>query len=253
MVEAALFLLIAGGGIWFTVEQSRRRLLAWTDAAESCGLHVVESTLMFNPWLKARAGLVTVEISASGDKGRATRIVVHAPGSEDLRNVQIRPEALVRLAREIEVGDKNFDDTFFIEGPARLVSALLDEETRRLLLNVQAESRLEIASAKVEAVMSGTEKVHGLLPVLLEIRQRMAEPPIIARRLAENAHKDPEPGVRLHNLLLLVRGLPGHPETIDALHNACSDPRPEIRLRAAKELGAEGRGVLLELAEGIDD
>jgi HEAT repeat protein len=253
MVEAALFLLVAGGGIWFTVEQNRRRLLAWTDAAESCGLHVVESTLILSPWLKARAGLVTVQISGSGDKGRATRIVVHAPGPEDFRNLKIRPESPVRLAREIEVGDKNFDDTFVIEGPAHLVSALLDAETRRLMLKVQSESRLEIVSDKVEAVMSGIEKIHSLLPLLLEIRQRIAEPLNVARRLAESAHKDPEPGVRLHNLLLLARGLPGHPETLDALHNACSDPRPEIRLRAAKELGAEARGVLLELAEGIED
>jgi HEAT repeat protein len=40
---------------------------------------------------------------------------------------------------------------------------------------------------------------------------------------------------------------------LEALRNACSDPSPQIRLRAAKELGAEGRGILIELAEGLAD
>jgi HEAT repeat protein len=43
------------------------------------------------------------------------------------------------------------------------------------------------------------------------------------------------------------------PATVEALRTACSDPNPEIRLRAAKELGAEGRGVLLKLAESAGD
>ena len=75
----------------------------------------------------------------------------------------------------------------------------------------------------------------------------------VPQRLAENARQDPEAGVRLQNLLLLIREFPGDPGTVEALRAACSDPSPEIRLRAAKELGAEGRDVLLELAESLED
>jgi HEAT repeat protein len=59
--------------------------------------------------------------------------------------------------------------------------------------------------------------------------------------------------VRLGNLLVLVREDPGDPVTVEALRAACSDPSPEVRLRAAKELGAEGRDVLLELARSETD
>jgi hypothetical protein len=59
--------------------------------------------------------------------------------------------------------------------------------------------------------------------------------------------------VRLHNLLVLIRELPKDPRTAWALRQACSDPVLEIRLRAARELGAEGRGVLLDLANDLKD
>ena len=71
----------------------------------------------------------------------------------------------------------------------------------------------------------------------------------MVRRLAENALCDPQAGVRLRNLLLLIRQLPEDPRTIETLRAARSDATPEIRLRAAMELGTEGRDVLLELAE----
>src|SRR6185436_6156063 len=60
--------------------------------------------------------------------------------------------------------------------------------------------------------------------------------------------------VRLQNLLCLIRELPEAPETLEALRTACSDPSPEVRLQAAKGRGAEGRDLLLDLAESqVDD
>ena len=92
-----------------------------------------------------------------------------------------------------------------------------------------------------------------LLPLLLEIRKRFAQPVAVPARLAANAHQDPEPGVRLKNLLVLIHELPNDPATAEALRKACSDPAPAIRLRAARELRAESRGVRLELAEELKD
>jgi HEAT repeat protein len=59
--------------------------------------------------------------------------------------------------------------------------------------------------------------------------------------------------VRLQNLLLLVRESPGNPGTFKALRWPCSDSSPKVRLGAARELGAEGRDVLLQLAASEED
>ena len=164
-----------------------------------------------------------------------------------------RQEQKLPWAREIEVGDEPFDRAFYIVGPTCLLSALLDAKTRQLLLSVNAESRFEIVHGELRAEMVD-KQVADLLPLLVDIGRRFALPLKVAQRMAENAQKDPEAGVRLQNLLLLVHDHPGYPETTEALRTACSDASPQIRLRAAKELGAEGRDVLVELAENtVDD
>jgi hypothetical protein len=79
--------------------------------------------------------------------------------------------------------------------------------------------------------------------------RRFLRPMEVVRQLSENALCDPQAGVRLRNLLILVRQLPEDPQTLETLRAARSDASPEIRLRAAMELGTEGREVLMELAE----
>jgi hypothetical protein len=158
-----------------------------------------------------------------------------------------------KLGREIEIGDEYFDAEFFIGGSAQLVFALLDAEMRRLLVDVKARGRLEISSGQVQSILSKDEDIPDVLPLLLDICKRFAPTLEIPSRLAENANQDPEPGVRLQNLLLLIRELPNDPGTPEVLRRACSDPSPAIQLRAAKALGAEARGVLLEIAEGLKD
>ncbi|HVR97937.1 MAG TPA: hypothetical protein VMW27_15065 [Thermoanaerobaculia bacterium] len=91
------------------------------------------------------------------------------------------------------------------------------------------------------------------MPLLLELGRRFAECDDVAQRIAGNARQDPAAGVRLQNLLLLAREFPGEPATLEALRAACSDPSLQIRLRAAKELRAEGRDVLLEIAESSEE
>jgi HEAT repeat protein len=74
-------------------------------------------------------------------------------------------------------------------------------------------------------------------------------------RIRREAYRPPgarEAGVRLRNLLLLAREFPERPETLELLRAACSDPSPEVRLRAALEMGAEGRAILMEFAEDTE-
>ncbi|HEX5719577.1 MAG TPA: HEAT repeat domain-containing protein [Thermoanaerobaculia bacterium] len=251
MAEIAVFLLVGATMLGFGFVASRNRLGAWQEAAQSCGLQVVETSNGWKPRLRARSGLVYVRMEMSGDKGQSTLVTVEAPAPPEFHAVTIRPESSLELGREIEIGDQNFDDAFFIQGPARLVLALLDAKTRRLLVALKEKCGIVINSGELRAFVSGDEKVAAVLSLLLQVQKRFASN--VLQRLAENANGDPEPGVRLQNLLLLIRELSWSPVTGEALRRACSDPVPEIRLRAAKQLGAEGRGVLLELAENLED
>jgi HEAT repeat protein len=251
-MEILLPLLLGGAILGVGLVQRHRRLQAWQAAAAACGLEAVK-TSGWRLQLTARAGPLDVGIETCGNKGRYTRIVLQVPGLKNLRKVRIRREPLLRLGQEIVTGDAPFDSTFFIEGPMRQVLALLDAETRRLIGFANSEGQLEVSAGTVRAEHISSEQVSYILPLLLDIGRRLSQPLDVLRRLTENACRDPEPGVRLSNLLLLVRELPGEPWTVEALRTACSDPSPGIRLRAAQELGAEGRGVLLNLAEGLED
>jgi len=234
--------------------RSRERLEVWQGVAAADGLHVVESSgsWAWRPVLKAEAGPLEVRFEDAGRYG--TRVVVVVPGPPGFWGVRLRREqGKPSRAPEIEIGDELFDSTFYVLGPLPIVCTLLDAEVRRLLVRVSAESRLEIAGGELRAEMPETH-LPSLLPLFIDIGRRFARHLDVPRRLAENARRDPNAGVRLRNLLLLAREVPGDPATVEALRTACSDPSPEIRLRAAQELGAEGRDVLLELAQSeLDD
>jgi hypothetical protein len=252
MLEAALVIMLGSGAaaLGFGALGRRQTLRVWQDAVASCGLQVVETSSAWRPWLKARTGPLEVWISTFGDK--KTELVVEGPWPVEFQWVAIRPESASQPA-ELEIGDKRFDDIFFVGGPAKLVFALLDAETRQLLVRLGLDGPLDISRSVLRVHQLPVERVPYALPLLLDIGRRFAQPLDVPRRLAENAHQDPINWVRLQNLLVLVRWLPDHPATAEALRKACSDPSPEIRLRAAKELGAEGRGVLLDLAENLEN
>lgn len=230
-------------------QHRRLRLRDWHSTAAACGLQVIKASVL-GPRLTARAGPVEVGIEPCESQGKSVRITVSAPELSDFSSVSIRRAPASGWVRDMKIGDSAFDSTFFLEGPERLVLALLDAKTRHLLYRASAESRLEISTGLLWAEMSD-EKIPHVLPFLLDIGRRFDRSMDVPQRLAENARCDPRARVRLRNLLLLSHELPGAPETLSALRTALSDPSLEIRLRAAERLGAEGRGVLLDLAEGL--
>jgi len=238
-------------------QQSPWRRKVWQEVAAAHGLRVGETSTSreSQPVLRAWAG--PIEVRFEETPGNSTRLVVVIPGPPGFVGVLIRREQEKPSgAPEIEVGDELFDRTFYVSGPLWLIRALLDVGTRRLLVRVNAGCRLEIADGELRAEMPELH-LTGTLPLLLQIGQHFlqlgqhfAQNVGILRRLAYNSHRDPEAGVRLQNLRLLIRDHPLEPETAEALRTARSDVSPEVRLEAAKELGAKGREVLLELAEG---
>ncbi|HEX6862110.1 MAG TPA: HEAT repeat domain-containing protein [Thermoanaerobaculia bacterium] len=251
IIEGLLLLLGAGAGAG--ILESRRRLRGWRDAAVSCGLEVTQVSRGWSSWVKARDGQGEVLIELSGDGASGVRIVVEAPGPEDFHLVQIRPQPPGPVG-ELDILDIAFDSEFYILGPVLLVSALLNEETRNLLSLVNTEGRLAISSGTLRVNLTDS-KVPRVLPRLLDLRTRFAMPLHIPRRLAENVMRDPVPGVRVHNLLLLMNEFPDAPETAEALHAIRWDPSPEARLRIGIELGAQtrGRDLLEKILADLED
>jgi HEAT repeat protein len=248
-VETALL----AAGVAAGIRASRRRLRSLRDAAVACGLLVVEPAKPFRLRLKAPEAPVEVRIRYAKRKRYGARVAVAFAGPPGFSGVRIRREQeKPEGAREVEIGDKAFDRAFYIVGPVRLLSSLFDAETRHLLITLNAETDFDIAGNELRAEMFDSQ-IPLLLPLLVDVAQRFSQPFDAAERLAANAQRDPDAAVRLQNLLLLARENPGEPLTVELLRTACSDPSPLIRLRAAKELHAEGHGVLLELAESAED
>jgi HEAT repeat protein len=158
-------------------------------------------------------------------------------------------------SREIEIGDKGFDDDFHVTGPHVFVRALLDGPTRALLRTLRLESDLEVDGGRLRGALRVTTgwPLHELalariLGLMLDVARRLERPRDVAQRLADNARLDPLPEIRLQNLLMLVREYPERPATDEALVAACADASDWIRVRAATALGERGRATLLEVA-----
>jgi HEAT repeat protein len=253
-IYAALF---GASVLWEILWGQGRRLRTWSAAVKSCGLRVVETSSLWRlrTSLKAQTGQVEVQIEYFlGGEGRA-RIGVLIPWPLSPLGVTIRRQQGAPGAREIEIGDESFDNAFTVEGASRLAFALLDVEVRHLLFSVETEFRqcqLTIADGRLQVELPDRQ-IHLFLPVLLDLRRRLVQSQDVTQRLVDHALRDPSAGVRLRNLVFLVREFHEDPRTIEALRAACTDMSPKVRLRAAKELGAEGRGVLVELAESTED
>ena len=110
---------------------------------------------------------------------------------------------------------------------------MLDAETRRLLLLVNGEGQPELSLDGLRVDLKD-ENVSFVLPLLLGIGKRFAQPMNVPRRLARNARKDPQDGVRLQNLLFLIRQYPKpqrrprrseRPARIRAPRSGCGRPR----------------------------
>ena len=254
--------LLGGGllavGLWQVYLYERGRLQTFVETVERYGLQMVRisAPLVSRMKLEAQAGPVSVVIEElpklrTNEYGMV--VVVRFPGPPGFAGVRIRREKdKPPGAREVEVGDERFDSAFYIEGPTRLLSVLLDAEARHVLANVNAKGRLLIAGGEIR-VETWEFHYESVLSLLLQLTRRFMAEINIAQRLAENARQDPVPGVRLRNLLVLIREFPAEPGTREILRAACADSSTRVRLRAAMELGPEGREVLFEVAESLKD
>lgn len=255
LIAIPVSLALMGTGI--AVEASRRHMQGWCDAATAGGLRVVRHTrpLVYRSKLEAEAEDGTLRLRIEDYYRRrevGTRVMISVPGPPGFQGLRIRGESFYRpTSREIEIGDPGFDRVFSIEGPRRLAAVLLDRETRERLTSL-AQRGLRVGVVNGEIVVEMVDaSVPILLPELLGLARRLAEPVDVARRLADNAREDSQPGVRLLGVSLLARDFAGDPQTVETLRQACLDQSPQVRLQAARGLGDEGLDVLRDLAEGL--
>jgi HEAT repeat protein len=129
-------LLVALGAVPRT---SARQVAFWREAAASAGLTAVD--LSDDGSLSGRVGRLRVRLSRYGSAHvYGTRLSISGPGLSP--DVTVQPEGLGgsgRVAREIEVGDPEFDRAAWVEGPPALVRSLLDGDTRRALRSLFGE------------------------------------------------------------------------------------------------------------------
>jgi len=232
----------------------RDRTQHWRQAAEDCGLSQPTET---------RLSVLEAELTATWKghpfhfSGRHdTHIVVGLPvrDAEELTLRRALPGASLERG-EIEIGDNPFDDAFVVHGAWHIVLARLDAEMRGWLLQLHHDGDVAVLEDRVHVEVWPRHRagLTASLDILLKILPRLTTKIDVVESLARNALADPEPGVRTENLLALIHEHGGHPRTLDTLRAASHDPHPPMRLRAARERGTEGVGILFELAEGLTD
>lgn len=266
---AALYAL--GFGLWWKWSRALRSpgSDSWSAAATSCDLSLTAEATWITPpdppsprlSVRLKAWLDTDESGERRERG--TLVTIEAPDG-GLVALTLQPEtastarAKKRGAREIETGDEEFDADFFVTGPATAVRAVLDSETRRLLSSLLVEVDLQMANGTLKgriplvAASLGPGPPDPLLPralpLMLAAARRLVRPADLPAALARNARVDPQPGIRLQNLMSLLREYPDSSVTPAALRAGCDDASDEVRVRAATALGAEGQGTLREVA-----
>ncbi len=258
-----------------TSERRRAQLRVWRAAALHAGLtetEDVEGGLFDGAFVIGRSGDLRVRLESyrKGKYENGTKIVVtglgHGAGGLSLRREGLGTAIEKRFIgeREIEIGDRSFDDEYYVQGQAPLALAILEPETRRRLAvllrgtvavagrePVEVDASLSDGILEVRVKESGfsgnRERVPEILPGVLEVARRLVAPQDVAGRIAANVRREPEAGARLQGLLMLSREFPGHPATRETLLAAREDASEEVRLRAGMALGDEGRETLVAL------
>jgi hypothetical protein len=262
-------------GAYVALRERLARRAAWVEAAHGAGLRDVEPETAWWSFhvLTAHSGPYRVHIEEFRNRSeRGQRIVIDGDFGIGLRpeGMMTAVEKAVR-AREIEIGDEEFDREVYMQGDPGRLRAALDVRTRRLVRDllrgpIATPGGLVFVRVTVRegAVTAETglknQEVRvlfgGVLERLLDLARRLERPPDVPARLLENMADEREWGVRMASLRYLARDHPHHPATRRAMERALDDERQEVQLQAALGLDDEtGRAMLLQIAtrEWSDD
>jgi hypothetical protein len=234
----------------------RRRLVIWREAACAAGLASIED---FPSAVRSYSGKLLVRLSARDEDEWRSQTEVEIAGPGLAPRLTLRPET-TGGARDVEVGDDDFDREVRVEGTPAVALAILDAATRQAVRTlvrgpfvVEGHPPLPVTGRVDEGVLriwaSPRERdLSAVLRAALALAARLMAPSDLAQRLARNLAVEPNAGVRRRNLLALVREFPDHEATREALRAMRNDRDAELRLQAGIALGLEGRDILMEVA-----
>jgi HEAT repeat protein len=234
----------------------------WETVARGCGLDPLGAQTFTSGTAHPTPDL-RVQVAGwwgSGGDPIGTMIAVQCVRGS-LAGVGLRPEnkttalAKRRGAREVVTGDDAFDDAFYVSGPDAWMRAVLDDETRRLLMSLRADAELDIVNGELHGRVMNHVDLGSVFRAFLTVAHRLRRPADLPAALVRRARSDAHAGVRREAVLALARDFPTDTATRATLRAACDDPSDEVRVRAAIALGPEGRATLLAVAkaEPADD
>jgi hypothetical protein len=249
---------VAVGAYFVTnVRAHRRCRSAWREAVRGCGLQDVQMSGLAGFVATARSGSFTLRVEP--DLAGVTALRVKIQTVTDRMGL-VKPHIpagsnhVATSNEDIEIGEPRLDTRLIITGEPLAVHALLDAETRALLVRLVERPLLLTLdmSRGTLSFLAETPRFGETLGLVLRLAERLAEVPPVEERVAALAGGDLLPSVRLTCLHALMEQRPRHAATRGALRAALSDPHPSVRLSAGLTLRTEGREALLGLARSPD-
>ena len=219
----------------------------WKAAARELGLEIT-GFLMFQEMRgtidgfririqpRGKHGQIDIEVDGQGAIPHALSL-----GAESVFTRSLDGE-------DIQTGHPAFDYRARIFGKPEEAVALLDPATRELVQREVVDGGARVDGGKVSHRQRGMSGVPELVRRLVALGKRLTlAPGEVPGRLARNAAEDSLSSVRLRNLTLLQERFPALNEAREASREALGSDQPNLRLAAARFLGAEG----LDAAESL--
>jgi len=248
----AISLLAVGYALW------RRHKLSdegskWEQVAAQLGLSLKHA------WpsgykLAGRLDGLAIQVRVAEERGAHGIELTIDAGGRIPRSLRIGAENSMSRAvmTDLKVGDRAFDDAVRLSGPEPVLLAVLDAETRKLVMD-NVVKKAVVQKGLIKTLADKPETLVTAVPELIRTAQHlMITEDEVADRLAVNATNDPLVSVRLQNLRELVRrysqGDLSEARSKTLFRSLLESDDPELRFEAATALGDEGIGVVCELA-----
>jgi hypothetical protein len=248
------------------VRSVRRARAAWLEAVRVHGLSDVKTAGRTRFAATARSGSFALRLQTVGPRTATMplRVRVHAVTDRIglLMPEFFAPGQSVTSSEDIVVGEPRLDERMVIWGEPLAVRALLDGETRELLLALVAGTTdpsrparrvrtLRLSDGALSIEVDPRQLMHAL-GTLLRLAERLAAVPPVEEAVAAVATGDWLPSVRIECVRALMEERARHPATRTALRTALSDGDARVRLTAGVALRTEGRAVLLAIVRDPD-
>ncbi|MFC2171231.1 HEAT repeat domain-containing protein [Acidobacteriota bacterium] len=223
----------------------------WKQAADNLGLWY---TGHFNRSLEGQIG--SFKVKCSDEEKPGIKVEIDGLGAMPARLSLGLDSPMIRalLGQDIQVFDSDFDRRVRVKGHEVDAVALLDSETRQLVMVEIVNNKVELNKGCFKFKIKCIEEIPAAVRSVVELGKRLSteSDEAILERLCNNAENDPLDSVRLRNLLLLQETYPKTPFAISASRAALEAQSPNLQLAGALFLGEEGSVTLRRIAYSED-